>query len=119
MPANTRDIRNTGSILGLRRSLGEGNDDPLTPVFFLENPMDRGAWWFTVHRVAKSQTQLKRLDMHTRLGCVFGVINIMLSVLYLGLLKVNKLILFLLQNSSMEKNCYDYIPISYKNRILP
>ena len=31
-----------------------------TPGFFLENPMDRGAWWVTVHGVAKSQTQLKR-----------------------------------------------------------
>ena len=30
----------------------------------LENPMDRGAWWITVHRVAKSQTWLKRLSTH-------------------------------------------------------
>jgi len=29
-----------------------------------ENPMDRGAWWATVHRVAKSWTQLKRLSTH-------------------------------------------------------
>ena len=28
-------------------------------------PMDRGAWWATVHRVTKSQTQLERLNMHT------------------------------------------------------
>ena len=28
----------------------------LTPVFLLENPMDRGIWWATVQRVAKSQT---------------------------------------------------------------
>ena len=32
--------------------------------FCLENSMDRGAWWATVHRVAKSQTQLKRLSRH-------------------------------------------------------
>ena len=32
--------------------------------FCLENPMDRGAWWATVHGVAKSQTQLKRLSRH-------------------------------------------------------
>ena len=31
----------------------------------LENPMDRGAWQATVHRVAKSWTRLKRLSMHT------------------------------------------------------
>ena len=30
------------------------------------NPMDRGAWQATVHRVAKSQTRLKRLSMHAR-----------------------------------------------------
>ena len=32
----------------------------------LENPMDRGAWWATVHRLAKSWTRLKRLNAHTR-----------------------------------------------------
>ena len=31
----------------------------------LENPMDRGTWWATVHGVTKSQTRLKRLSMHT------------------------------------------------------
>ena len=34
---------------------------------YLENPMDRGAWQATVHRVAKSQTQLKRQSTHARL----------------------------------------------------
>ena len=29
-----------------------------TPVFFLENPMDGGAWWAVVHGVTKSQTRL-------------------------------------------------------------
>ena len=33
-----------------------------TPVFLLENPMDRGAWWATVHGVAKSWTRLKQLS---------------------------------------------------------
>ena len=41
--------------LGLEDSPGEGNDNP--PQYScLENPMDRGAWWATVHGVAKSQT---------------------------------------------------------------
>ena len=39
------------------RSPGEGNGNPLQ-YCCLENPMDRGAWWATVHGVAKSQTQL-------------------------------------------------------------
>ena len=44
-----------GSILGLGRSPGEGNGYPLQ-YSFLENPIDRGSWWATVHGVAKSQT---------------------------------------------------------------
>ena len=44
-----------GSILGLGRSPGEGNGNPLQ-YSCLENSVDRGAWWATVHRVAKSQT---------------------------------------------------------------
>ena len=42
-----------GSILGSGRSLGEGNGNPLQ-CFCLENPMDGGAWWATVHGVAES-----------------------------------------------------------------
>ena len=34
----------------------------------LENPMDRGAGWAIVHGIAKSQTRLKRLSMHTRIA---------------------------------------------------
>ena len=41
-----------GSIPGLRRSPGEGNGNPLQYPC-LENPMDRRAWWATVHGVAK------------------------------------------------------------------
>ena len=44
-----------GSIPGSGRSPGEGNDNPL-PYSCLGNPMDRGAWWATVHEVAKSRT---------------------------------------------------------------
>ena len=45
------------SIPGSGRSPGEGNGNPLQ-YSCLENPMDRGAWWATVHGVAKSRTQL-------------------------------------------------------------
>ena len=47
------DIRDVGSVPGLGRSPGEGNGDPLQ-YSCLENPMDRGAWWAMVHRVAVS-----------------------------------------------------------------
>ena len=46
-----------GSIPGSRRSPGEGNGNPLK-YSCLENPMDRGAWWATVHGVTKSRTRL-------------------------------------------------------------
>ena len=51
-------VRDTGSIHGSGRSPGEGHGNPLQ-CSCLENPMDQGAWQATVHRVAKSQTQLK------------------------------------------------------------
>ena len=53
----------TGSIPGLGRSPGGWHDNPLW-YSCLENPMDRGAWRIMGHRVAKSQTQLKRVSMH-------------------------------------------------------
>ena len=34
-------------------------------IFAWENPMDREAWWATLHGAAKSQTRLKQLSMHT------------------------------------------------------
>ena len=52
------DLRDVGSNPGLGRSPGEGNGNPLQ-YSCLENPMDRGAWQATVHRVAKSQIRLK------------------------------------------------------------
>ena len=54
MPANAGDIRDLGSIPGSGKSPGGGHSNPLQ-YSCLENPMDRGAWWVTVHRVAKSR----------------------------------------------------------------
>ena len=65
-PANAGDVRDRGLIPGLGRSPGGGNGNSLQ-YSCLENPMDRGAWQTTVHRVAKSQTQLKQLRMHAEL----------------------------------------------------
>ena len=52
--ANEGDM---SSAPGLGRSLEEGNGN-LLQCSCLENLMDRGAWWATVHGAAKSQTQL-------------------------------------------------------------
>ena len=54
---SARNVEDPGSVPGLGKSSGEGNGNPLQ-YSCLENPMDRGAWWATVHGVAKSQTQL-------------------------------------------------------------
>ena len=55
LPANTGDTGDMGSILGLGRSLGEGNSNPFQ-YSCLENPVDSGAWLAIVHGVTKSQT---------------------------------------------------------------
>ena len=64
-PANAGDAGDMGSIPGPRRCPGGGNGNPLQ-YSCLENPMDRGAWQNTACGVAKSQTQLKQLSMHTQ-----------------------------------------------------
>ena len=57
LPANVGDVRDTGSISGLRRSPGGGHGNPLQ-YSCLENPMDGGTWRATVHGVAKSRIWL-------------------------------------------------------------
>ena len=61
LPANAGDLRDVSSIPGSGISPGRGYKNPLQ-CSCLENPMDRGTWQATVHRVAKSQTRLKRLS---------------------------------------------------------
>ena len=53
--AKAREIRDMVYSLELRRSPRGGHVNPLQ-YFFLEDPMDRGAWWATVHKVTKSWT---------------------------------------------------------------
>ena len=53
--ANAGDLRDAGSIPGSGRFPGEANGYPLQ-YSCLENPVNKGAQWATVHRVAKSQT---------------------------------------------------------------
>ena len=49
LPSNTGDV---GSVPGLGRSPGEGNDNPCQNSC-LGNPMDRGDWWATVQRITE------------------------------------------------------------------
>ena len=62
-----RNLRDIGSIRGSGRSPGERNSS-LLQYSYLENPMDRGAWQATIHRVTKSQTQLKQFSMQSFLS---------------------------------------------------
>ena len=55
LPARAGDLRDMGSVLELGRSSGEGHGNPLQ-YSCLEDPMDREAWWASVHRVAESDT---------------------------------------------------------------
>ena len=64
LPASAGDLRDMGLIPGSGRFPGGGHGNPLQ-YSRLENSMDRGTRWATVHRVSKSQTQLKQLNMHT------------------------------------------------------
>ena len=63
LPASAGDSGDSGLIPGLERSPGEGNGNSLQYAC-LENPMDREAWRATVHKVTKSQIQLKPLRLY-------------------------------------------------------
>ena len=65
-PANAGGVRDASSIPGPGRRPGEGNGN-LAQCSCLENPMDRGAWWATVHGVTKSWRRLKQLSVHARI----------------------------------------------------
>ena len=69
-----------GLIPGLGGSPGEGNGNPLQ-YSCLENPMAGGAWWATVHGVAKSQTRLSNLTFtfHSDIDLQFVFLVVSLS----------------------------------------
>ena len=67
-PANAGDVRDTSLVHGSGRFPGGGHGNPLQ-YFCLKNPMDKGAWWAIVHKVAKSQIRLRQLSTLTRQRC--------------------------------------------------
>ena len=66
-PANPGDVTDVGSIPGSGRSPRGGHSNPLQ-CSFLENPMDRGAWQATVHKVVKSWARLKHLGTQAQMN---------------------------------------------------
>ena len=67
LSANADDVRDVGSIPGSGRFPGGGHSNLLW-YSCLENPMDRGAWWATVHGFAQSRTLLKQFSTHARIS---------------------------------------------------
>ena len=57
------NVGDPGSVPGLGRSPGEGKNYPLQ-YYCLENSMERGAWWATVHGVAKREMQIEAIMRH-------------------------------------------------------
>ena len=55
LPVNARDVRDAGLIPGWERFPGAGRGNPLQ-YSYLENLMDRGAWWATVHGLQESDS---------------------------------------------------------------
>ena len=86
LPANAGELGDLSFIPRPERSPGGKNGNPLQ-YSFLENPMDRGVWWATVHRVAKNQTQV---SMH---AMFFPRPLQLFSIHFLGWCKVPPLIL--------------------------
>ena len=86
LPANAGEVRDTGLILGLGRSSRGGHGNSLQ-YSCLENPMYRGAWHSTVHRVAKNQTQLKQRGTHTQTYLHTHIISNCLFIEYISKIK--------------------------------
>ena len=63
VPASAGDARDVGSLPGSGRSPGVGNGNPLQ-YSCLKNSMDRGAWWATVHGVAKESDRTEHTCVH-------------------------------------------------------
>ena len=103
LPANAGDVRDAGS------SPRSGKKIPLrrhgNPLQYscLENPMNRGTWWATAHKISKSQTCLKRLSMTQEEPYISGIIQylsfcdqlISLSIMSLRFIHIAYRILFL------------------------
>ena len=70
--ASASNVGDLGSIPGSGRSPGEENGNPLQ-YSCLENPMDRGTWWATVHGVVKSWTRLSNLTLTFTFMCDTGI----------------------------------------------
>ena len=93
LPAKAGDKRNMGSIFESRRSPGEGNGNPFK-YSCLENSVDRGDWWATVHGVTKRWTQPNGLSMHAHTYVDAGLLIYALPPFPFGKHKLFRFVLF-------------------------
>ena len=82
-PASAEAVGDAGSIPGLGRSPREGNGNPLQ-YSCLENPMDRGAWWVTVHRVPKELDMTEATEHRDQVWVLEMVRHVAKSSYYLS-----------------------------------
>ena len=116
MAASAGDTRDVGLIPGLGRSPGGWHGNPLQ-YSCLENPKDREAWQATVHGVAESQTQLKRLSTHVRTQCAITDIFILIlefGFLYESLLFVTVVFIFF-RHTLVALNVSSPVPVLFIN----
>ena len=102
-PAKVGDVTDAGLIPGSGRSPGEGHGNPFL-YSWLENPMNRGAWGAAVHRVAKSQTWLKKLSMHTEDIWYAFILGRQLGMAVGGNLKFDGLVFWILVVRCLEQS---------------
>ena len=97
---SARTVGNLGSIPRSGRSPGEGNGNPLQ-YSCLENPMDWGAWWATVHGLAKSRIQLNDFTFSLLCVCVCVCVCVYICINFFVYLKHCKSTMF--QFNTLEK----------------
>ena len=105
-PANAGDKRDSGSVPGSGRFPREGSGNPLQ-YSCLDNPMDRGAWRATVHRVAKSRTHLKLRSTHALMHSIsFAGSSVPCPWYWYALVSLLDLVLLLAHPSLQDCSCH-------------
>ena len=103
LPANAEDTRDVVLIPGLGRSPGGENGNPLQYPY-LENSMDRGAWWASVCGIAKTPTQLREwAHTHTHTHTHTEQYSFLKATAFERVLRVRNTVIFSQVNKRMEK----------------
>ena len=101
----------TSSLPGSGRSPGRGHSNPFQ-YSWLENPMDRGAWWATVLGVAKSQTRLKRLSTRHALLLLLFNGSVMSNSAIPGIAAHQASLSFTISQSLLKLMCTESVMLS-------